>query len=145
MAGPRYCAGMSEANLEIVRQAYDANRSGRPEDTVDVCLALADPSVEFRSRLTSVEGSTYNGHDGVRRYFADMADAWEEWRNDVGEVRDLGHEAVLTTATFRATGKSGVEVELLSAIVWVLSDGKVVRMHAYPTPEEALEAAGLSE
>ena len=106
---------------------------------------LADPSIEFRSRLTSVEGSTYRGLDGVRRYFADMADAWQEWDNEVSEIREVGRDALMTNVTFRATGKSGVEVELRSAIVWVLSEGRVLQMRAYPTQEEALEAAGLSE
>jgi ketosteroid isomerase-like protein len=136
---------MSEENVEIVRRACDANRSGPPDATVEAALMLADPSIEFRSRLSSVEGSTYRGHDGVRRYFADMADAWQEWRNEVSEIGEVGQDAVMTDVTFRATGKSGVEVALRSAIVWVLSEGRVLQMHAYPTPSEALDAAGLSE
>ncbi len=141
----RYCRAMSQENMEIVLRAFDANRSGPPDATVEAAVALANPRIEFRSRLTSVEGSTYRGHDGVRRYFADMADAWQEWRNEVIEIREVSPDAVLSELTFRGTGRSGVDVELRSAIVWVFAEGKVLQMHAYPTPEGALEAAGLSE
>jgi ketosteroid isomerase-like protein len=136
---------MSEENVELVRHAVEANRSGPPDVTVEEAVALADPDFEMTSRLTSVEGTTYRGHDGVRRYFEDMADAWQEWRNDIDEMTEVSPDAVLTGVTFRAIGQSGVNVELRSAVVWVLSDGKVVRIHSYPSRQEALEAAGLSE
>jgi hypothetical protein len=38
-----------------------------------------------------------------------------------------------------------VEVELRSAIVFVVAEKKVVRCLSYPTRKEALEAAGLEE
>jgi hypothetical protein len=66
---------VSQENVEIVRRAIDANRSGPPEETVDVAVALSDPACVFASRLSSVDGATYRGHDGIRRYFADLADA----------------------------------------------------------------------
>ena len=79
-----------------------ANRSGSPDTTVDVAVGLADPECEFVSRLSSIEGSTYRGHRGLRRYFEDMADAWQEWDNDVIEMTAVGPDAVLVDATFRA-------------------------------------------
>jgi ketosteroid isomerase-like protein len=136
---------MSQENVELVRQAFEANRSGSFADTVEKALALADPDCEFTSRLTSVEGAAYRGHDGVRAYFEDLADAFQEWHNDLDEITDVGPDAVLTEGTFRATGKSGVNVELRSAMVWMLSNGRVAGLHAYPSREAALEAAGLSE
>ncbi len=136
---------MSEDNIEIVRRLVEANRSGAPEETVERAVALAHEDLEFTSRLTSVEGSTYRGHDGLRRYFADLADTMQDWGNELNELRAVGNDAVMADVTFRATGRSGMDVELRSAAVIVLSAGKALQVHAYPTPEEALEAAGLSE
>jgi ketosteroid isomerase-like protein len=135
---------MSQENVEIVRQAIAANRSGPQDATTDAAVALTDPKVEFVSRLTSVEG-TYRGHDGLRRYFADMADAWREWQNEAQAIEELSPDTVLADVIFRAVGKSGVAAELRSAIVWELSDGKIARVHSYGSRKEALEAAGVSE
>jgi ketosteroid isomerase-like protein len=136
---------MSEENVEIVRQAWEANRSGAPGEAVEKAIALAHPDLEFISRLTAVEGGSYRGAEGIRRYFQDMEDAWQEWHNELHEVTEIGRDTVLTDGTFRGTAQSGVEAELRSGIVWKLSGGKVIGMHAYPSREEALEAAGLSE
>ena len=136
---------MSE-NVEIVRRAIAANRSGPPEETLEIVLSLSDPAVEFRSRITAVEGADYQGHEGVRQYHDDLADAFRTWRNDPDEIVEVGPNAVLVDSVFHATGKdSGMEVELRSAIVFVLSEGKLIRCFSYPTRAEALEAAGLSE
>ena len=131
--------------MEIVRRAVEANRSGPRDATVEIGVELAHPDFEFTSRLTSVEGATYRGHDGVRSYFEDMADAWQEWRNEADEVTEVAPNAIFTENTLRATGRSGVDVELRSAVVFVLSGGKILKIHSHPSRQEALEAAGLSE
>jgi hypothetical protein len=136
---------MSQQNVEIVRRAIEANRSGPPGETVEKAVALAHPDFEFVSRLSAVEGRSYRGKDGIRRYYEDLADAWQEWHIEVYEVTEIGHETVLSDSIFRGTGKSGVEAELRSGIVWMLSGGKVIGMHSYPSRKEALEAAGLEE
>jgi ketosteroid isomerase-like protein len=137
---------MSEENVEIVRLLLAANRSGPAEETREIALALTDPAAEFRSRITAVEGAEYLGHEGVHRYFDDMADAFRAWRNEADEIVELGPDAILIDNVFHGIGKdSGTEVELRSAIVFLVSAGRVVRCFSYPTREEALEAAGLSE
>ncbi|MGH2956831.1 MAG: nuclear transport factor 2 family protein [Solirubrobacterales bacterium] len=137
---------MSDENVEIVRRALAANRSGPPEETREIALSLVDPAVEFRSRITAVEGADYLGPEGLRKYFDDMADAFRVWRNDADEIVEVGPDAVLVDSIFHAVGKdSGLQIELRNAALFVLSEGKIVRCLAYPTREEALEAAGLSE
>jgi hypothetical protein len=135
----------SERNVGVVRRITAANRSGPQEETVEVAVALTDPASESVSRVTSIEGSTYKGHAGVRGYFADMADAFKEWRNDLGAVEEVEPGVVLADLTFRGTGNSGVEVELESSVIFVISSGRVRRIHAAPSRAEALAAAGLSE
>jgi ketosteroid isomerase-like protein len=47
--------------------------------------------------------------------------------------------------TIRGRGRgSGVEIRHhQTAMIWTLREGLVLRMEAYPDPQEALEAAGL--
>ncbi len=70
---------MSEENLEVVRRVYDA--AGR-RDAAAV-LALYDPGVELdMSRLQAVglmggEGRRYRGHEGLRSFFREWHEAWD--------------------------------------------------------------------
>ncbi len=136
---------MSQENVEIVRRLHAANRSGPPEDTLEVGLSLCHPAVELRSRITAVEGADYRGHDGLRRYNADLADVFQSWVNVPSEIVEVGEDAVVVATTFRGVAHSGVEIELESEIVFVIRDAQVTRCLSYPTREEALKAAGLSE
>jgi hypothetical protein len=77
---------MRADNVEIVRRLLETNRSDALEGAVETGIALTDPSMEFRSVLAAVEPRTYRGHDGVREYFRDMAEAWREWRLEVVEA-----------------------------------------------------------
>ena len=84
---------MSQENVELVYQAYDAfNRR-------DMCayLALADADVEVGSRLAAMEGG-YHGHEGIRRWWQNMLDASPDRTIEIVEVRDLG-DVTLTAAT----------------------------------------------
>src|SRR5437764_14045401 len=40
-------------------------------------VALCDPQVTFESRITAVEAARYEGHEGIRQYIANLADAFE--------------------------------------------------------------------
>jgi ketosteroid isomerase-like protein len=137
---------MSRETVEVVRRAIEASRSGDPDANSEVVVALSDPRFEFKSVLNAVEGATYRGHHGIRRYFHDMADAWQEWRNEADEVLDIEPDTVFADIHFRAIGQdSGVAVEARTAVVFVLSQGKLLSIHSYPTRAEALEAVGLRE
>ena len=137
---------MSRENVEVVRQVIESNRSDDLEARLEAVLALWDPSCEYTRVTAAVDPQTYRGHDGLRRYFSDMADSWAEWRNEEEEVFEVGTDTVVATVRSRLTGKeSGVPVEARLGVVFVLSQGKVLRGQVYPSPQEALEAVGLSE
>ncbi len=137
---------MSQENVEIVRQVIAANRSDDLEAAKEAVPALWDPSCEYIRVTAALEPQTYRGHDGIRRYFTDMAAEWGEWRAEADEILDVDQDTVLATTRFHATGKgSGVPVEARLAVVFVLSKGKISRGHTYLSREEALEAVGPRE
>ncbi|MCA1695965.1 MAG: nuclear transport factor 2 family protein [Actinobacteria bacterium] len=137
---------MSEENVEIVRNWVAAINRG---DTTEL-VELADPTVEYMPYLGSLLGSDpYRGHEGLRRYVDDLAEAWERYEVEIGELRDLGDD-VLMIGRLKATGRSsGLEVE--EEMAWLHSfrpgteRGRYKRLRFFPTPAEALEAAGLEE
>jgi ketosteroid isomerase-like protein len=133
-------------NVEVVRQYIEANRSDDSEASIELGVALTDPGYEYTRVTAAVDPRTYRGHDGIRRYFSDMAESWQEWRNEAEEVLEVGPDTVVATVRFHGIGKhSGVPVEARLGSVFVLSRGKLLRGRTLPSREEALEAAGLSE
>jgi ketosteroid isomerase-like protein len=132
---------MSE-NVEIARRVLEGNRS---DAALEELLPFADPNCEYTSIVAWVEPKVYRGHDGMRRYRRDLAEAFDEWRNEVEEVFDLTPDTVYATIRSRVVGKgSGAAVEARLAVIFVFSEGKIVRGGTYPSREAALEAAGLS-
>jgi ketosteroid isomerase-like protein len=137
---------MSRENVEVVRQAVEANRSDGRESRVEANVALWDPSCEYTSVTAAVDPHTYRGHDGIRRYLRDQADRWAEWQSDAEAIIDVSPDTVLATVHFHAIGKqSGAAVEARLGVVFVVANGKLVRGHTYPSLDEALEAVGLSD
>ena len=111
---------------------------------VDAALGVCDPDVEFLSVL-AVDGRPYVGHAGIRRYFDDIASAWEEWRVDVHGTAVGPDGRVIIEMTMRARGKgSGAPLAEFAAHVWTLREEKLLRNQPFREREQAEQAAGLS-
>jgi ketosteroid isomerase-like protein len=133
-------------NVEIVRQVIEANRSDVPEAEIVAALAHLHPSGEYTPARDAFESQTYRGERGFRRYLSDLADSWAQWRSEVEDVSEVGPDTVVAAFRFHATGKSsGAPIEAHLGLVFVLSQGKIMRGQAYSSPQEALEAVGLRE
>jgi ketosteroid isomerase-like protein len=133
---------MSVENVEIVRQSFDAIGRG----DIEQLLELYDRDIEFLPLTgTRVESGGYRGHAGVRQYFEEAAEVWDEVRPVAGQVTTSGDE-VIVLGHCAIRGKAS-EIETESPTAWVITvrDGKITRHRVYRTNEEALEAAGLSE
>jgi ketosteroid isomerase-like protein len=137
---------MSQENVEIIRRRNEASDRRDAKATLD----FYDPKVEIDASRLGVaglagEGRVYHGHDGLRRFFREWHEAWEEVEYDYRELLDAG-DHVLSVLTYRGRGRaSGAEVEMPVLIMETFRSGKIVRVVWFLTREEALEAAGLSE
>jgi ketosteroid isomerase-like protein len=137
---------MSQENVEIVREIYEASARG---DSAAV-FALYDPAVEWDASRAPMPrliggGRVLHGHDGLRTFFRERNAIWGEIEDVPKELIDAGGQ-VVSADTERGRGRSsGVEVEMTQYAVWTIRNEKVVRVVWFPTRREALEAAGLSE
>ena len=138
----RYCAGMSEENVELVYRVNDAvNRRD-----LETLLALADPEIEFIPRIRELEARRpYRAHDGIRSWWESMLEIAPDYSLKVEDVRDLG-DVIVARVRLRGHGvASGASME---QTVWQVAEWrekKCVRWHTFGSEAEALEAAGLSE
>src|SRR2546428_12508991 len=133
---------MSERNVELLRRLIEAFNARE----VEAFIAYCDPSIEFKSVFAAVGGAIYRGHDGLRKYFRDLADAWgDEIRVEPEAYFDLGEQTLLLLL-FHGRGRhSGVEVAGAYALLARWRDSLIVYMKSYAHRHEALSDLGVSQ
>jgi ketosteroid isomerase-like protein len=132
---------VSHDDIELLREALDALN----EQDVDAVLPYIHPDFKFSTPpQISVEPETYRGREGLRRYFAQWADAADRVLIVPGEFFDADGDAVVVSVRLVARGReTGIETELPAAMVWHVRGRQAVGLEIYPTLDEAREAAGI--
>ncbi len=131
---------MSQKNVEIAKRAGEAFN----QRDVDALLDLGTPDPTMSSSLLDA-GADFTGRDGLERFFAVLAESWDEFHTVVDEYRDLG-DRVLTLGRFTGRGRgSGATVGAPTAAIFDFHDGKVSRVRLYLDHGEALRAAALAD
>jgi ketosteroid isomerase-like protein len=133
---------MSEENMEVVRRMYNAFHGG----DIEGALSHFDPNVLVdASKARPDDVAIGTGHERLIQIVTSWMTAWDEWGEEIEEIRDLGSR-VLVLSLQHGRGKgSGVAVEARWAVVYELDRGLITSMRIYPQTEEALKAAGLQE
>jgi ketosteroid isomerase-like protein len=113
---------MAQEGIEIVRAAIEAwNRAD-----FDAWIGAWDEHAEFHPLRAESKGHAYHGHDGLRRFAAEMFEDWAEVRFEVDEIRGAG-EQVVALGRLRARPRAGgVERDVPLALVGVVRDKKLV-------------------
>ena len=134
---------MSEENVNVVRAFLDATTRRDMARVVE----LADPEIELHGTVGGVEeGRIYRGlAEVIREYDQVDGEAWEERRIEPEGFLDADDDVVVMFHEFRRGKGSGVELELDTAAVFKVRDGRVARMQGFMDPAAARTAAGLSE
>jgi ketosteroid isomerase-like protein len=123
----------------LAEKAFGALNSGDLEGF----LAVATEDVEFTSLVAEVEGTTFQGHDGVRTWWETVRGAFADVRWEVFEVRRYGDGAV---GEVRMTGTlGGVPVNLMMWLAARVRERRVSWWSFFRTEREALEALGVRE
>ena len=135
---------MSQENVEIVRGIFDAWSRGDREGW----LAPGHPEAELSSaiqRQVEGAGTIHKGPAALERFWDEMHATLRYTKVGISEIRDLG-DTVLALCRVQAQGmSSGAPIDTEVGWLFQFEDGLIRRAWAYSTPQEALEAAGLSE
>jgi ketosteroid isomerase-like protein len=133
---------MSSQSVEVVRKGNEAFN----QQDADLWLTYAAPQVEWiPAGPAAIERSVYRGRDEVADGLASLWQTWDVFRLEEGEVRDLG-DSVLWLGRAKLRGStSHIEVDQEFAIHFLVRDDKFIRVHAFLTWTDALEAVGLRE
>jgi ketosteroid isomerase-like protein len=133
---------MSEPNAEIVRRGYEAYNRG----DIDGTAADFAPDCEYIPSGALPGGrDIIHGPEEYKRYIGWLQSEFDDAHAEIHELVDAG-DAVLASLTLRGRGRqSGAPVGWALWQVWTFQDGKVIRGEAFTSPDEAREAARLSE
>ena len=125
---------MSQQNVDLVRRGFEAFNARDVEALVGACHSDAE-WMPFRAQL---EGIAYRGHDGIRRFVADMDQDWNAFRIDPVEFHDRDARVVVIGRVIAAGRGSGVEVDSLAGFVFDVRDGRIARLVSHSDPAVAL-------
>ena len=129
---------MSEKDLEIIRAGVEALNRG----DVGGLEAALDPDVELVPLRAVLDGTVYRGHEGMRRWLADIGEDWTRYELQLAALKELKSGQVLVEATMRLRGRSGVAVDSPAAWLCEVRGGRVSRIRFFADAETALAAAG---
>jgi ketosteroid isomerase-like protein len=126
----------------LVSRSAESYNSRDPE----LMIEHWDPDCEWHPFISAeVEGrEAYRGRDGVRQWFRDVDELFSEVHWRVEEVHDLGEDRIVVLGNLEARGRaSGAEVNSPIGQLFELREGRLLRGWAYPSHEQAMQAAGL--
>ena len=132
---------MSQESLELVRRMYDAFHAR----DFDRALSYFSGDVLVDGSKARPDLSIGKGRKYVDAMVSSWVGAWEEWSEEIEEMRALGSQ-VLVLSVHRGQGKgSGVQLEAPHFVLYDVRGGEITSMRMYRKLSDALEAAGLSE
>lgn len=127
--------------MEIVRQAYQCLNEGRIEELLALCTE--DFQLDMSDRV--LNPATYDGHEGIRRFYEEVSEVWEQFRWEPQRFVGAGDEVVVLLHSHGRGKTSGLEMTRDVAMVWTLRGTRASALRFYVKQAEALEAAGLEE
>ncbi|MDX6573486.1 MAG: hypothetical protein QOC86_2642 [Gaiellales bacterium] len=133
---------MSEENVEIMRQVFDAWGRGEFGEAV---LPHLDEHVLYVIPPDFPEFGVFVGLDGFAKFTRRFLAPWERLTIKAQHVEAIG-DTVLVRCVQRGKGRvSGIEGDTLYSMLFTFRGDKVVRIEAVMDEGEALRVAGLSE
>jgi ketosteroid isomerase-like protein len=125
------------AKTEIVRRAHEALNTG----DVEALVALCDEDFRLDMSDRVLNPSVYEGHDGIRAFYAEVLDIWESFTWEPIELHEVDD---LVVAVLHSRGKgrgSGVELDRRSAMLWRVDRERALSLTFYREPDAALASA----
>ena len=130
---------MADDSVTIIRRACEAfNGEG-----IEGVIPFLHEDVEWRNPEESPIAGVWHGHDGVRAWYAQAADAFGEMRFTPDEFYAVSEGRVLVLLRFGLTGTaSDLDMEVPFAWVIDLRDGRAISLKMYSDQQQARETVG---
>ncbi len=131
---------MSKENVEVVRAIYRALN----DDDWDAVYRLVDAEFEATFQRGLMAG-THTGRDSVRAILEDQRAAFDTWVIEIERLVESGDQVVAVVRMRLRPKDTDAEIQNRNGWIWTIRDGLALSMRGFPNPDDALEAAGISE
>jgi ketosteroid isomerase-like protein len=127
------------ARTDIVRRAHEALNRGDAQALAALCAP--DFRLDMSDRVFNPE--VYSGHQGIRRFVAEVHEVWDTFTWEPTEVTEAG-DVVLALVHSVGRGRvSGLDIDRHSAMLWQIPEETLLGLTFYRDPTAARKAAGL--
>lgn len=110
----------------------------------DVAPELCTDDIHVENFDEAFTGGPYDGHEGLKQWWADLEEMFDEPRIEFENAIDLEDGRVLTFQRMIGRFKiTGIDLDLPWAAIMTTRDGKVARAVGYASRRQALRDAGL--
>jgi ketosteroid isomerase-like protein len=127
--------GMTETpNERVVRDGFTSVQT----QDLEAMLSITAVDVEVRTRLGSVTGEPYRGHEGINRWFEDIHEQFGSFDPVVTEISEVADGRVFAAARVETRGKVS-DLPWREDLCYVVDvvDAKVTRIETFLDREEA--------
>jgi len=132
---------MSEENVELV-QSWLSRWNAGERDFAD---EEVHPDVETVSRGI-MEGRRLRGREGLRRFYREIEEQFDQWTFTADEWRDAGDRVAVLGHIHLHGRESGIAFDQPAGLLVEIRDGQMFRLETFlDGPADVLEAAGLPE
>ncbi len=129
---------MSAERAALLREGY--GRISRKD--LDGFLTMVQDDVEWTEQMLP-EHKVFHGHEGVRRWFEHVTQAFTWGTLELISLEEAGDDAVAEVLVSAKGVGSGAAVTMKVFHVIRFRDGKIATITALPDRDEARRAAGL--
>ena len=127
------------ARTDIVRRAHDALNRGDAEALAALCAP--DFRLDMSDRVFNPD--VYSGHDGIRRFLAEVHEVWETFTWEPTEVNEAGDVALALVHSVGRGRGSGLDIDRHSAMLWQIPEETLLALTFYRDPSAARKAVGI--
>jgi ketosteroid isomerase-like protein len=121
---------------ETLRRSYEALNRGE----IDRCLAVLAPDAVWRESPELPGIDEVRGREAIRDFLCEFLEPWDDFHQEVEDVRVEGQQAALLLHLTAVGRQSGVEVDTRYAHLWTMREGLGECVDAYRDQAEALRA-----
>jgi ketosteroid isomerase-like protein len=136
----------AEQNAELIRELLETTNQGGSKAVLARIEDFTDPGVEWRGVAAGRDAPggdvVYRGYDGMRRFWEDIDEVFEQIHFSDPRIESLGDEVVLALMKVSGTGHgSGLRIEQEMGVVYRFKEGRVVSGENFASQSDARDHA----